>query len=80
MNPIKTSRLELRPLSDADMDRVVDILRDETVKRTYMVPDITSREMEEKLFRHLWSLTRSRERFAWAVCCQGELIGFVHEV
>ena len=52
MNPIKTSRLELRPLSDADRDRVVDILRDETVKRTYMVPDITSQEKEENVFWH----------------------------
>ncbi len=80
MTPLRAARVTLCPMEEAHRSAVLAILRDPVVARTYMVPEITSQEIEEKLFRHLWSLTRSRERFAWAVCCQGELIGFVHEV
>ena len=53
MRPIQTEHLDLHPLSDFDRDAVVEILQNDTVKKTYMVPDITSKEIGDRLFQRL---------------------------
>ena len=37
---IKTKRLVLKPMSAADVPVLAELLADEVVKRTYMVPDL----------------------------------------
>ncbi|RKJ38632.1 N-acetyltransferase [Acutalibacter sp. 1XD8-33] len=77
---VHTQRLELRPMEDADRDRVVEILGDEMVKKTYMVPDITSREMGDKLFQRLKECCTAEGRYGAGAYFQGKLIGFLHDV
>ena len=37
-------------MADGDRDAVVEILKDDVVKKTYMVPDIDSEELADQLF------------------------------
>ncbi len=80
MRPIQTERLELHPLSDSDRDAVVEILQNDTVKKTYMVPDITSKEIGDRLFQRLKECSLSEGHYGAGVYFQGELAGYLHDV
>ena len=46
----KTKRLVIEPISLADKEAVLDLLTDETVSKTYMLPEYQSTEEAEPLF------------------------------
>lgn len=70
--------LMLRRFEKRDEAAVIELLRHEQVKPTYMLPDMT--EAEAKLmFRHFWKLSRDPERFVRAVCLEGCLIGWLND-
>ena len=77
---IKTERLELKPITDKDCERVIAILTDDIVKKTYMVPDFESREAVEKLFVRLRDLSNSNDFYQVGIFLNGELIGIANEV
>ena len=54
---LKTPRLELREITDADSERLIDLFTDETVKQTYMLPDFESREDAARLFSRIRDLS-----------------------
>ncbi|MCI9553593.1 MAG: hypothetical protein HFE94_08680 [Acutalibacter sp.] len=76
----KTQRLELKPMADGDRDAVVEILKDDVVKKTYMVPDIDSEELADRLFRRLRDLSQSPEHYTAGIYRDGDLIGFINDV
>ena len=80
MRPIQTEHLDLHPLSDFDRDAVVEILQNDTVKKTYMVPDITSKEIGDRLFQRLKECSLSEEHYGAGVYFKGELVGLLHDV
>lgn len=47
---IKTERLELKQISDRDRDKVIELLTDSEVKKTYMIPDFETEAQAEKMF------------------------------
>ena len=58
---IKTERLELKPISPDSLGALVELLTDETVKQTYMVPDFPNRQEAEKLANRLITLSEQEE-------------------
>ncbi|MBR6807029.1 MAG: GNAT family N-acetyltransferase [Clostridia bacterium] len=79
-NEIITERLRLAPLGDASGDEIIRIMKDESVRRTYMVPLLETREAEAKLFSSLKNATLSDVRIAYGVYFGGEAVGFLNDV
>lgn len=77
---IKTERLVLRPISDADYPALMVLLRDEQIKKTYMLPDFESDEKCLDLARRLGELSRDESRCVAGIYLGEELIGFVNDV
>ncbi len=67
-------------MADGDRDAVVEILKDDVVKKTYMVPDIDSEELADQLFRRLRDLSQSPEHYTAGIYRGGDLIGFINDV
>ena len=75
----KTERLEVKPLTEADEAAVIELLTDDAVKQTYMVPDFSSREEAAGLFRGLKQLSLTEGRYVGGICLGASLIGILNE-
>jgi RimJ/RimL family protein N-acetyltransferase len=75
----QTRDLEVKPFSTEDREAVIDLLTDETVGKTYMVPDFTSREDAGKLFDRLMDLSRQEGRYVAGIFREGACIGILNE-
>jgi len=86
MKMIETERLLLEGLSENDRESVIDILTNEQVKQTYMIPDFESREQAGELFEGLMKLSEREDRFVRGIFLKKEssvkgcLIGLVNDV
>lgn len=78
---IGTQRLELRPLSEADVEGLADILANEEVSKTFMVPQFKDRAQAVDLARKLvgFSSISNEEHLVYGVFLNGSLIGFVND-
>ena len=76
---IKTERLILKDISDADKDDLIGILKDDTVKKTYMVPDLNNAEEEERIFGAYRRLAQTQGRIAIGIFLSDKLIGFIND-
>ena len=76
---IRTKRLVLRAIRDGDREAMFRIFADDTIKRTYMLPDFDSREAMEKLFQRFIALSEDPERFIYSISLDTRLIGFLNE-
>lgn len=74
-----TKRLEIRSISDCDRDAVVQLLTDDRVKQTYMVPDFKSRDEAVKLFERLRDLSCQDDRYVAGIYLDGGFIGILNE-
>ena len=74
-----TDRLEVRPMTLEDREAVLDLLTDETVGKTYMLPEYTNREAAEPLFRRLVELSGDETRYVAGVYLDGTFIGMMNE-
>lgn len=79
MMNFKTQRLEVRHLSDEDRNAVIDLLTDQQVKQTYMVPDFATREDAGKLFERLKKLSLHKDRYVAGIYLDGAFIGLMNE-
>lgn len=77
---LKTKRLTVGKIRLEDKDDVVKILRDDTVKKTYMLPDFENDEAAEKLFLKLKELSEREDRFVFGVRLGKTVIGFINDV
>ena len=77
---INTPRLCLRAMTDADADKVMALLTNEEVGKTYLVPDFQSQEDVRRVFEALKRLSASPEHFVYGIYLQEELIGFLNDV
>lgn len=75
----KTKRLVIEPISLADKDAVLDLLTDETVGKTYMLPQYQNREEAEPLFRRLVQLSQEENRYVAGVYLDGKFIGMMND-
>ena len=70
----------LRRLTEADRAAMLEMLTDETVRKTYMVPDMPTEEAKDKLFTRFCALSASSDRYVRGVELDGRLIGFLNDV
>ena len=75
---IPTPRLLLRPLQKGDEAAVMQLLRCDAVKATYMIPDLTEAEAKA-LFARYYQLSKGKERFLRAISSEGRFIGWIHD-
>ena len=74
-----TQRLQIKPICLADKEAVLDLLTNETVGKTYMLPQYKSREEAEPLLRRLLSLSADEKRYVAGVYLNGRFIGMMNE-
>ena len=70
----------LRPIQLQDREPMLDILTDDTVKQTYMLPDFADRRDALPLFRRLAELSRDESHYVRGICLEERLIGFLNDV
>ena len=76
----QTNRLQIKPITPADREYVLDLLTDETVGKTYMLPEYQNREEAEPLFSRLVELSADGSRYVAGVYLQDRFIGMMNAV
>lgn len=74
-----TERLEIKPICEADKEAVLDLLTNETVGKTYMLPTYKSREAALPLFQRLVGMSHDAARFVAGIYLDGQFIGMMNE-
>ena len=75
----RTNRLEIKPIDPADKEYVIDLLTDETVGKTYMLPEYKCLEEAEPLFQRLVQMSQDEGRYVAGVYLDGRFIGMMNE-
>ena len=76
---ITTPRLRIKPISLADREAVLDLLTDETVGKTYMLPEYGSREEAIPLVHRLVALSEDESRYVAGIYWEDRFIGMMNE-
>ena len=79
MKEIKTSRLTLGEIRECDFDALTAVMKNEEVGKTYMVPDLPTREAETKLFSRIRELSESDDRYVFGIFLEDKLIGMLND-
>ena len=79
MKEIKTSRLTLGEIRERDFESLIAIMKSDEVGKTYMVPELTTREAEEKLFSRICELSERDDRYVFGIFLDGKLIGMLND-
>lgn len=66
-------------MNESHTDDIIEIITDETVKKTYMLPDFQSREDAQKLALRLCALSATEAHYVVGVCLGDKLIGFIND-
>ena len=72
--------IRLASLRAADLETMLDILTNDCVKQTYMLPDFPSREDAVPLFQRLVGLSGDSRRFVRGIYADETLVGFLNDV
>ena len=64
---IITPRLVLDSIKDADRDAFIEIFRHDTVKATYMLPDLENDEKATALFERIKKLSEQTDRYVYGI-------------
>lgn len=72
--------IQLKPFKAEDVENAVQLLTDEKVKETYMLPDFDTKEKVVALFEILKDLSYKEDRFVRGVYLNDELIGIINDV
>ena len=75
-----TERLEIKPISVADQEAVLDLLTNEIAGKTYMFPVFQNRAEAVPLFQRLVRLSQDESRFVAGVYLDGVFIGMMNDV
>lgn len=79
-NVIKTKRLEIKPYQDADQNAMIDLLINQEIKESFMIPDFQTEEEAIGMFKKLLALSYSDEHYDRGIYLNHQLIGFVNDV
>lgn len=77
---IKTPRLTLHVFEDADLEDALELLCNNEIKKTFMLPDFASQEDAVAMFHALQRMSHSTEHFVYGVYCRERLIGLINDV
>lgn len=75
---IKTKRLELKPIG-ADVGALVELLTDDVVKKTYMVPDFPDRDGANNMAQRIKALSEDPARNVAGIYLGAQLIGLLNQ-
>ena len=76
---INTKRLELKSLSEKDINKMHILFNDSKIKKTYMIKDFSCLEEEIAFFHKLIELSSREDRFIYGIYLKNELIGFLND-
>lgn len=76
---IWTKRLCIRPMEERDADAMCAIFESENVKKTYMIPDLATKEAKMKLFRRFMTLSADDAHFVRGIYEGNVLVGFLND-
>lgn len=76
---VKTERLELRPIEQEDFANLVELLTDDTVKQTYLLPDFSDGEAARKMAERIGKMSQDTGRFVAGIYLEGQLLGLMNE-
>ena len=74
------AKITLRPICGNDQDDMVELLTNEQIKKTYMIPDFTSKDEAIALFQRLCTLSQTEGRFVHGIDFGGKLVGLINDV
>ena len=77
---IITKRLTLKPYSEQDEDDMVSLLTNDIIRKTFMIPDLPTKEKRQAMFLKLLSWSRSGEHLELGIYLNNRLIGFLNDV
>ena len=77
---LRTPRLVLRPIDEADFDSMHRILTNSQIAKTFMLPDYPDIAAVRKTFDRYKALSADPERFVYGVSLEGTIIGFINQV
>lgn len=74
------SKVSLGIIGDGDRENMLDILTNEEVGLTYLLPRFAQRRDALPLFDRLKTFSENPSRFVYGICRQDRLIGWINEV
>ena len=77
---IKTERLEIKPYRYADQVSMIELLTNQEIKKSYMIPDFQTEEEASNMFKKLHTFSRNDKHFERGIYLNHQLIGFVNDV
>lgn len=77
---IDCAPLILKGLEEDCYKKMIELLTSEEVKKTYMVPSLSTLEEKRALFSRLMERSNNRHYLFYGIYLDCELIGFIHEV
>ena len=79
MIKITTPHLTLGTMRECDFESLITIMKNEEVGKTYMVPDLPTREDEAKLFTRIRELSERDDRYVFGIFLEDKLIGLLND-
>lgn len=76
---LQTKRLELKPFTVDSLDALTELLTDEMVKQTYMVPDFPDRQAALPLAQRLKALSEGERPLVLGIYRGEQLVGILNE-
>lgn len=77
---IKTARLEIRPFGEDDLLSLAEILTNNEIKKTFMIPDFGTEEEITNMVEKLRKFSFSDAHFERGIYLDNSLIGFINDV
>lgn len=77
---IKTKRLEIKPYQEADQTAMIELLTNQEIKESFMIPDFQTEEEAIGMFKRLLAFSYSDEHYERGIYLNHQLIGFVNDV
>ena len=76
---LQTKRLEIKPICQESLESLTDLLTNDVVKQTYMVPDFACRADAYPLAQRIQALSEDPQRYVAGVYLGQQLIGMVND-
>lgn len=77
---ILAERLKLERIDEQNQNEMLELLTNDQIKKTYMLPDFRSKEKLMNLFHSFIELSKDTKRFVRGIYLHDKLIGFINDV
>lgn len=76
---VKTKRLELKPMDADGVENLTQLLMDDVVKQTYMLPDFAGRQEARSMAQRIRAMSEDSGRYVAGIYLESQLIGLLNE-